>query len=144
MPPDVDSFAETLEDTLPCLFTRIASNHRSAFLAGPETRIDLQESPPRLEFSTPVEGAHDGLSAADLQDLLSFNFPNDLTRGSFLAGGRGAGNLALNASLALAETTAEEACDAIFDQIAAALALGERIAQRRAGTFSQGSLNDAS
>lgn len=138
MQPHVKSFAAALEDALPCIFTEIEPDHLATVLAGSDTVIDLDAEALRLDVSTPVAGAHDGLPAETLQDLLGFNFPNDLTRGSFLAGGRGAGQLALTASLPLAATSAEAACDAILDQIAAALALGERIAGRQTRGFSQG------
>ena len=141
MPFDVDSFVAKVEDTLPCLLTETDPNHFGTVLPGCMTRLELDADALRLDFSTPVDGAHDGLSAADLADLLTFNFPNDLTRGSFLAAGGGAGHLALTASLSLPATTPEEASAAILDQIAAALALGERIVQRRERAFSQGNPN---
>ena len=142
MPFDVDSFVAAVEDRLPCLFTEIAPQHQGTVLAGSDTVLDLDRQALRLEFSTPVAGAHNGLPDRDLLDLLTFNFPNDLTRGSFLAAGGGAGHLVLTASLSLPASSPEEACDAILDQIAAALALGERIVQRRARAFSQGMSNN--
>jgi hypothetical protein len=142
MPFDIDSFAAAVEDTLPCVFDETTAQQRSTFLAGPDTRIVLDAGLLRLEFTTPVEGAHDGLPADALLDLLRFNFPNDLTRGSFLSGGRGAGHLALTASLPLEGASAEAACNAILDQIAAAIALGERLVQRRTGPGNKGSAKD--
>lgn len=141
MPIDIDSFVAIVEDTLPCLLTETDPHRLGTVLPGSRTRLELDRQALRLDVSTPVEGAHDGLSAEDLADLLTFNFPNDLTRGSFLAAGGGAGHLALTASLSLTATSPEEACDAILDQIAAALALSERIVQRRARAFSQGNPN---
>lgn len=127
MPVDIDSFVVTVEDTLPCLFSETSPGNRGTVLPGSETRIVLDEAALHLDISTPVEGAHDGVPAPVLLDLLTLNFPNDLTRGSFLAAGGGAGHLALCASLSLTATSAEDACKVILDQVAASLALGERI-----------------
>ena len=135
---DLESFVATVEDSLPCLLTETAPHRRTTVLAGSGTLLDLNTETLRLDVSTPVAGAHDGLPEADLLDLLAFNFPNDLTRGSFLAPGGGAGHLVLTTSLPLAQTSAEEACSAILDQVAAALALGERIVQRRISAFNTG------
>jgi hypothetical protein len=138
MPFDLDSFAATVEDRLPCLFEETSPGFSVTVLPGSDTVLTLDHQAMRLEFATPVIGAHNGLSTDDLADLMMFNFPNDLTRGSFLAGGGGAGHLVLTASLPVSATTPDEACAAILDQVAAALALGDRIAQRRAAAFKQG------
>lgn len=129
----IEAVIEALEEALPCGFVEVAPGRRSAVFEGSGTHLDLDEEARMLVLSTPVAGAHDGLPAEDLLDLLAFNVPNDLTRGSFLAQGGAAGHLGLTDALPFQGLRPDVAVRAVLDQIAAALALGEHLVQRRAG-----------
>lgn len=130
---DLEAFITALEEALQCSFTELDDTCARCLLDGTRTKIDVDGAGGVLRLSTPIEGAHDGLLAEDLLDLLTLNFPNDLCRGSFLAAGRMSGMIELFETVPLKGLAADNAATLVYDQIAAALAVGERIATRHAG-----------
>ena len=124
---------DLLEAELPCLFDEIAPGVLMTTLAGSRTRVRIDEAISQIHIATPVNGAHNGLPAPHIAELLKLNFPNDLLGQSFLAQGNAAGHLDLIDIVTVTSVTPRQAFQRILDQIRASIEISLRIADARLG-----------
>ena len=123
-----------LEEALPCTFDEFSDCVWTTVLAGSRTTLRIDSTRGEVLIQTPVNGAHNGLRAQYLLELLMLNAPNDFIGHSFLAQGRAAGHLDLIDLFPVTSATSQQILDRILEQITASAELAERIVEARRGS----------